>query len=123
MSLSVEQILAAADNRVREVKVPEWGGSVFVRTISADERDRFEARFADRKDKGGVRADLVGMALCDEQGKALKPTDAEIKALGQKSSGVMDRIFSAIMDLNMMNARDVEKLEGNSDGTAEPACG
>ena len=117
--MSVEQILAASDSQIEKVECPEWGGDVYVRTITADERDRFEARFSARTDKGGVRADLVALALCDEAGKPLRPTDAEIKALGTKSSGVMDRVFTAVMQLNKMLPSDVEELEKNSEPTAD----
>lgn len=118
MSLSVEQILQANDKSVRRVECPEWGGTCYVRTLTADERDAWEIL----QSKGGksVRATLVGVALCDENGDPLNPTEAEIKGLGQKASGPMDRLFDAIVALNKMRKSDIETLEKNSEATA--AC-
>ena len=123
MSLSIEDILRIDDQQMREVPVPEWGGSVFVRTISADARDRFEVAFADKCKTGGVRALLVAEALCDESGKLLGPTPAEIAALGHKAAGPMDRVFEAAMQLNGMRQADLEATEKNLPPTVDGDSG
>lgn len=122
MSLSIDQILQAEDLQITEVKCPEWGGSVFVRTISANQRDAFELKFAGA-DKVGLRAGLVATALCDEQGAFLNPSEAQVKALGQKASGPLDRIFAAVMRINAMRQEDIEELEKNSAATADADSG
>ena len=42
-TLSKDQILAADDRKREQVDVPEWGGHVFIGTMSSRRRDRFEA--------------------------------------------------------------------------------
>jgi hypothetical protein len=42
MALNKDQILHADDLPRREVQTPEWGGSVFVRALTGDERDSYE---------------------------------------------------------------------------------
>jgi hypothetical protein len=98
MTLSRDQILAANDLEVREVDVPEWGGTVKVRPLNGAERDRFEAslrkerRRADGKEgtelvanTDNMRAKLVARAVVDDDGKRVF-TDADINALGEKSA-------------------------------------
>ena len=49
MGLSRDEILGKRRGKVEEIKVPEWGGTVFVREITASERDAFEAEAWTRK--------------------------------------------------------------------------
>lgn len=111
MSLTLDAILGSDDKHVRKVPCPEWDGDCYVRTLTADERDRWEMALSDSGKS--VRATLVGIALCDETGKPLNPTPAQIQGLGLKASGPMDRLFDAVLDLNRMRKSDMEKLEGN----------
>ena len=57
MGLSRDEILGKRRGKVEEIKVPEWGGTVFVREITASERDAFEAGSLDKK--GGARMDRI----------------------------------------------------------------
>ena len=41
--LTRDQILQANDLVTETVEVPEWGGSVFVKSLTGVERDQFEA--------------------------------------------------------------------------------
>jgi hypothetical protein len=117
MNLTLEQILKADDCSIRKVACPEWGGDCYVRTLTADERDKFEQSVSGLTNGCGVRAALVGIALCDHQGTPLHPSAAQVKALGNKASGPVDRLVEAIMELNAMRKADVEKLEKNSETT------
>lgn len=66
-----------------------------------------------------VRASLVALAMCDENGKPLDPTEAQITALGQKAAGPMDRLFDAVLEMNLMRKADVEQVEKNYETTPE----
>lgn len=118
MSLTLDEILAANDRTVRKVSTPEWGGDVYVGTLTADERDAWERDAAEGKP---TRASLVGRALCDENGVRLNPSPAQVMALGRKASGPMERCIDAIMALNCMRKSDVEEMEKNYAATAENA--
>lgn len=107
-----EQILAADDLPREAVEVPEWGLTVWVRTITASQRDAFEGALS--KDQfADVRARLAAYALCDEDGSPLF-TDADIKALGQKSAAALTRISEVAMRLNAVTTKDLDELEKNS---------
>ena len=112
--LSKSQIIAAKDQKLISVDVPEWGGDVMVRVMTGTERDRFEAEFVNgNKSVDMVRAKLVAKCLCDESGERLF-TEQDIPALGEKSAAVLDRLFSVCMKHNRFTKDDVEELAGNS---------
>jgi hypothetical protein len=113
-SLTKAAILAAKDQKMIEVDVPEWGGSVSVRVMTGTERDRFEAEFVGgNKSVDMVRAKLVAKCLCDDEGNRLF-TEQEIPALGEKSAAVLDKLFTVCMKHNRFTKDDVEELAGNS---------
>lgn len=102
--LSKEAILAVDDLPRETVHVSEWGGDVYVRTMSGTDRDAFEASLIGREgSKEGrmenVRARLVALTLCDESGLRLFE-DGEIAALGRKSARALDRVFAVAQRLN-----------------------
>jgi hypothetical protein len=111
MPLSRDQILGAEDLKREEVAVPEWGGSVFVRTMTGSERDRFEAAFV--RDKSDTRARLAAATICDEGGRLLF-APGDIEALGRKSAAALERVFAVAMRLSRVGKDDVDELEGNS---------
>lgn len=114
--LTKEQILAADDVRTEEVHVPEWGGTVRVRTITATERDAFDRQRwesgQDEKMRKNVRASLIVMAVVDDDGKLMFSAD-DIEALGEKSATAMDRVFAAIQRINKMADEDIEAAAEN----------
>lgn len=122
--LSREAILKADDLPRRLVSVPEWGGEVFVRTLSGTERDAFEASFVKVKGRGRHRtqerdptnysAKLAALCVCDEQGKRLF-SERDVAALAAKSSAALNRIVGEAMALNGMTEEAVEEAEGNSE--------
>lgn len=118
VKLDRNSILAANDAKHEPVECPEWGGTVYVRTISAAERDRWEIEHEKRKDSPGatnIRGMLLSLALCDEHGKAMF-TIADADALGKKSAVVMDRLFDAAAKLNGIGAAATEAAKKNCNG-------
>lgn len=114
--LTKEQILQANDLPKELVKVPEWDGEVYVRTMTGAERDAFEQSLIISKGKidlVNVRAKLCALAICDENGNRLF-SDLEIEQLGQKSAVALDRIFEVTQRLNKIGTEDIEELEKNS---------
>lgn len=125
MALSREQIINASDIKTREVDVPEWGGSVFIRQLSRSEQDEYlkrqygETRLKqDSKAKQqeisavniyGHDAFLCAMAICDEEGKPLFKRE-DIEALKKKNGAVIGRLATEIVRFSMM-AGDVTAEE------------
>lgn len=129
MTLTAEQIEAARDFQISDpIPVPEWApaGSdpaeafVFVRSLTAGDRDRFVQRCIDEK-TGSVRsnvdnvtATLLAMTLCNEAGEPLFPDLAAGKRiLALKSAKACDAPFTAAMELNALRSDDIEEITKN----------
>lgn len=113
--LTRDEILNANDRKLEEVQVPEWGGSVMVRTLSGKERDEYESGIVSVKDGKAVqnyenvRARLVALCVVDEKGVRLF-NKADIAALGNKSVAALQRVFNKCQELNAISDGDVEEM-------------
>lgn len=107
--------ILGADDRPRErVEVPEWGGHVYVRSMSGTERDGWEASFlGDAENRGlrNARARLVVLCAVDEEGRRIF-AEHDADALGEKSGLALDRVFKAAMRMNALGRAEVEKIAG-----------
>ena len=102
-----------------EVDVSEWGApgeqtTVFVREMSARERDAYDATLVSGKGKKtsvnfkDMRAKLVIASACDADGKLIfLPEDAEW--LSQKPVKVLDRICDAARKVNGLSIEEDEE--------------
>jgi hypothetical protein len=113
--LSKQQILGAVDIKTEPVDVPEWGGKVLVRGLTGDQRDAFEDMIVERKKGGqkinvrGVRAKLCALSIVDADGKPIF-TEADVEALGHKSSSALTRVFQVASKLSGLDDSDVEAM-------------
>lgn len=118
MILSRDAILGQADRAIELVEVPEWGGAVYVRSLSGAERDQFEASIVQRNGKDtrtnlrNLRARLVVLAACDEDGAALFRAE-DVQALGAKNAAPLDRLFSVAQRLSGLRDNDVQEMAEN----------
>jgi hypothetical protein len=114
MALTKEQILAADDLGLLELKVKEWGGSVFIRIMTCGERDAYENEWVKNKERGveNFRTKFLAKCLCDEKGERLF-SDAEVDQLARKSAKVMARVWAKAMEHNALTDQDVEELAKN----------
>lgn len=110
--LSKAAILSASDARVEKFAVPEWGGDVFIRTLSGTERDAFEESFLEDR-KRSLRERFLVLTLCDEGGNRLF-SDAEIADLGKKNSTILNRIFDKAWAINAFRTEDVDAMGKDS---------
>lgn len=118
--LSKADILGSHDMRIKTVEVPEWGGSVRLRSLTGAERDAFEALLVkdiDGKrvpDLANLRAKLLAATIVDEEDRQIF-SSGDIAALGKKSAVALDRVFNVAQRLNGMSADAVEEAVKNSD--------
>ncbi len=111
-ALNKAAILAANDVKTEKVEVPEWGGDVYVRTLSGTDRDAFEDAYSREKMKN-FRARFLVLTLCDDKGARLF-ADEEIEALGAKSNVVINRLFDKAWSFNAFTPAEVEELGKDS---------
>lgn len=116
--LSRKDILKAQDLPTKDVEVPEWGGTVRVRSLTARDRDAIETALIDarQKDDGqpvNIRARYAAACIVDENGSPLFSVD-DVEVLGGKSGGAVDRVYEAISALNLIDPAEVETQAGES---------
>lgn len=118
MSLNAQQILEAQDIKVEKLYIPEWGGEVFVKTLTGAERDQLESELIQFSPNGNVqkmkldkiRTLLAFLSLCDETGTRLYTDEADREKLSNKSASALDRIATKAQKLAGMSQADITAL-------------
>ena len=113
--LTKDAIIAKNDLPKKIVSVPEWGGSVYVRSLTAADRDHYEASIVNGDDTKfeNIRARFLSLCIVDEDGTRLFTSAKDVTALGQKSSAALDRVWGVAKNLNKISKEDIEELAKN----------
>ena len=109
-----EKILESVDLPLEKIEVPEWGTTVYLRGMTSAERDAWEMSIYESKGikMDNIRARLVSLALCDENGDRLF-SDGEAEKLGKKNAKVITKLFEIAQRLSGIGQKDVEELSKN----------
>jgi hypothetical protein len=114
--LTREAILGARDRETVEVAVPEWGGTVLVRGLSAGQKDDFELSvigpLGGERNLANLRARLCARCMVDADGQPLFG-EVDVAALGERSAAAIERVFNAARRLSGMSDADVAELAKN----------
>jgi hypothetical protein len=110
--LTRESFLSPPALPSERVDLPELGGHVYIRTLTAGELDAFELSVL--SDKSDWRAKFVVRCACDEKGGRLFQ-DADAAILTAHRADVIDRMFSVASRLNARTRHDEDELLKNSD--------
>ena len=120
MALTKDQILEANDLKNEAVDVPEWGGTVFVRTMTGADRDQFENSMVStlpdgtrKTDMSNLRAKLVALTLVDETGARLFDV-TDVDRLGLKAAGALEKVFVVAQRINGLGGQAEEAASKNS---------
>lgn len=115
--LSAADIFAVDDFESKKIYVPQWKGSVYIKTMSGTERDAFESSTVkvgkdgkQEQDMVNFRARFLSNVLTDADGVKLFKNAREVVMLGQKAVPALDLLFKEAQELNSMSKDDVEKL-------------
>lgn len=112
VALTGAAILAFDDRKMVRVDTPEWKGHVFVRSMTAGERDAFDLFILDNRENLKIRAYIVAMCAVDADGDRLFTVD-DINALDGKASLPMTNIFMKAREINKLFVADIEDAEKN----------
>lgn len=126
--LSIEEILAADDLETKKIKVPEWKGAVYVRSLTAAEQlamfsqlktveDGAASETDKRRDKLAV---FLAAFLCDVDGKPVATID-QAKQICGKRGRVVQRIVDAGHELNQSREADLDTIAKNSEPSPAPS--
>jgi hypothetical protein len=121
VSLSKSQILAVAPN-LKEIEVPEWGGSVWIRPILLGEQGKLadlgtkyeKASAQDRMKNCTLK--LISWCVCDEDGQPLFDSSKEsidLNELLKKPASAFLRLQDAILEFSGLTKEGREELEKN----------
>ena len=120
--LSKDDIFKADDLPTKDMDIPEWGGTLTIRTLTGAERDEWESAFVnqDKIDIRGLKSRLVQLTTMNGDGQQMF-TKADLQKINSKSASVIDRIFQVSQRLSGLTKEDAEEMVENSD--AGPAGG
>lgn len=115
-----DKIFAANDLRTEEISIPEWGVTVCVYELTAGERERISS-LSGTADPHELIAETVIMGVRDSEGVRIFSSEDKGMLL-DKSYGVLDRLYSKILDLSGVGMSDSEQedeslVEKNLTGT------
>ena len=104
--LTRDMIFAADDLPRKEVPVPEWSGSVYVRALTGTERDQLERMIPN----GVSTAWLVSLTACDDKCDRLF-SEADVEKLASKSSRALLRIANEALKFNALTNEATDDLK------------
>lgn len=113
MTLDRKAFLARrADIPRKAVEIPEWGETVYVRGMTAGERDWFDRAARAEGGAGSLRAGLVCRCVVDENGERLfEPSDEA--AIAELPAQVVEKLALEILRLSGLLQEEKEQLEKN----------
>ena len=119
--LSVEDILRASDIKEETVDVPEWGGSVRVRSFTKAQAQSIRERATlqrDTRDKKAGTLDINHMELLMFIEGVVEPkfSEGHLLTLKEKSAAAIERVNRAIARLSGMDAGAVQAAEARFQG-------
>lgn len=127
MALITKEQLLGAKPPEEEVQIQELGGSVWVRGLTAAERDEWEKSWFEKQGNKSVlvqknlRGGLVARCLIEGKGGKRMCTDADAVALGEAWSVVIDRTYAVCARLSGVTQRDEDEL-GKASGSDRPGA-
>lgn len=116
---SLDDMLAVPDVEYRKVEMPEWGGTLYIGSVSAaDVIEWQEASEGEAKKTAGIR--LIIKSLVNREafegapGAARIGNDKHIAQLKTKAFKNIEKVVKQILDLNGMDAKGKEtRIEKN----------
>lgn len=109
MTLNREQIIGAINQRASEYTthpVPEWGGDVLIRRLSAADAER-SGLSSDQKTPELV-ARVIAVSLVDEEGNLLF-TEDDVNELAKVDVAVAASVFAACVKVNGLSSEELDE--------------
>jgi hypothetical protein len=112
--LNREEILKASDLKKELVKVPEWGGEIYISMMTGASRDAWEQSLMATKGVSldNIRARLVAFTAVGEDGKRLFNNEDAL-LLGEKSATALERCVKVAQKINRLTESDLDELVKN----------
>ena len=120
MSLDKTAFLKPVPVDLVEFKIPELGGSVWIKGMTVTERSKFERQFRTRKGDTNerkmneIRQRMLIACVCNADGQQLL-TESDIDAIGKQRADIVERLVNAAQIACGMSSDDMEDIAKNSD--------
>lgn len=118
--ITLDDIVKSSQVKEVQFEVPEWGGYLILREMTAEARDAYEGSLLRENEKGEIernlsnaRAKMIAACAIGPDGKRMFDNESKVNALGNQPNTIISRIFDKCRELNGMNVEDVEELAGN----------
>ena len=114
MSLTKEQIIEANKARpIEKVTIPEWGGDVYVHTLTVGQRLSLAEETQKKNGNATFFIQLVALTTHDDKGNKIWNGDAS--SINDLDGIATQRIFDAAAKLNGFAEEEVKELTGKSE--------
>lgn len=97
---------------IETLEVPELGGSIGIKSMTASEREGLERKMQSELDKNGIRATVFVYSVCDLEGNLLF-TEEDLEAIKGLPSNVVSKVFDVSNKLNALSPEAVEEAVKN----------
>tara|TARA_Y100000593_G_C4114872_1_gene239742 strand:- start:64 stop:444 length:381 start_codon:yes stop_codon:yes gene_type:complete len=120
MTLDKTAFLTPVPVDLVEFKIPELGGSVWIKGMTVTERSTFERQFRTRKGDTNerkmneIRQRMLVACVCNADGQQLL-TETDIEAIGKQRADIVERLVNAAQIACGMSTDDMEDLVKNSE--------
>ena len=120
MTLDKAAFLTPVPVDLVEFKIPELGGSIWIKGMTVTERSRFERQFRTRKGDTNerkmneIRQRMLVACVCNADGQQLL-TEADIEAIGKQRADIVERLVNAAQIACGMSTYDMEDIVKNSE--------
>jgi hypothetical protein len=108
MGLTLDDILKLDDLRRETVAVPEWGGEVEVRELTAAEKLEIGAAVAGKDQSQMSPADMANLMIT-AAAYGLGANKNQVAAVGGKSYAAIERVANKVLELSGMGTMDKTK--------------
>lgn len=105
--LTADEILAAEDVKTVEVDVPEWGGTVRLRSLSGEDAVRF---VESQGNQVGSAMNIVGLCAVKDDGTPLFTLE-QWELIKKKSLRAIFRLQKVALEINGLSADAAEKAK------------
>lgn len=119
MPVSRETVLSCSDQRIEEVEIPDWGGTIRFQSLPADKwADWMQLYWVDVennevKSLEGMIHLIILSAIAEDGSPIFQPEDTE--ELKKKSGGNIRKAFFAAWSANGASGEVQDEIEGNSE--------
>lgn len=111
-----KKVLSKADfmqlkTSVKSVEIPELG-EVFIKTMTAAEREGLERQMQKEVENNGIRATIFIYSVCDENG-VLEFNDEDLEMVKAFPAAIVSKVYDFSSDLNALQPEAKEEAAKN----------